>query len=85
MTSRQRRRPSANAICDAVATALASLDENAIPAAAQAQLAMGLAGAYGDEVASMDGDTIDQQLQQTCPDIRTEALKRTGLQSFGQM
>ena len=54
-------------------------------AAAQAQLAMGLAGAYGDEVASMDGDTIDAQLQQTCPDIRTEALKRAGLDSFGHM
>ena len=77
--------PSASAICDALATAVAGLDESAIPAAAQAQFAMALAGAYGDEVASMDGSDIDAKLKQTCPDIRGEALKRAGLDSFDQM
>jgi hypothetical protein len=76
----------ASRLCTALSKTTADMQmSNASPAAAQAQIAMALAEVYGDDVAKMDGATIETMLKQTCPEVHDEALSTMKLTSFDQM
>ncbi|MFI5930811.1 hypothetical protein [Actinoplanes sp. NPDC051494] len=50
-----------------------------------AQLTTSIADLYGDHLDQLDGDVIDAQARETCPDIRAELTAAAGVTSFGDL
>lgn len=76
---------SAAALCDYLRGRLPILRDIGSEVGAMANLAGNLSAFYSNQGAVPDGREMDEQTQQTCPDVRTEVLTLAGIDSFAAL
>ncbi|WP_213000852.1 hypothetical protein [Winogradskya consettensis] len=76
---------SADELCAYLKKELPGVRKQGSEIGAMAQLTMGIADLYGDHLDQLDGDVLDAQAVQTCPETRDELVKAAGVKSLGDL
>jgi hypothetical protein len=76
---------SAEALCAHLKKDLPRIKAVGSQVGAEAQLTLSIADLYNDHLDQLDGDVVDAQAKQSCPDTRAELLEAAGVDSFGSL